>query len=439
MVTIAPSRVATPPEVAAPGHGRPTPRLRALDGLRFVAAAGVLLYHFTARWSTAWGEAPGDRFPVVGQVTTYFALAPELFFVVSGFVILWTAWGRTVPAVIASRLARIFPAYWAALALTSFLLLVLWRDGKQISLGEVLVNITLLQEPLGVRHVDGVYWTLWTELRFYALIVLLVAIGLTRRRVLLFAGLWPAVAVLADLAGWGVASTILISQYAPMFAGGMLLYLIYRDGHARVPWLLLAGNVMLGLFTIIPAQMRTLTRNTAFEPSPVLLGVVVVACFGAVAVLTLTRLRSIDWPVLTALGALTYPLYLVHEFWGWWVIHLVQAHVPTPVALAAAGAASLGLAWVVHHGVEKRLNPPMRRWIERRLGGRVDSRAVASRAVASPAVASPLVAGPPAANRPSTSRPSTSRSPVSRPPSGRTPVSRPAAGRPADPVAATRR
>ena len=387
MVTIAPDRVAAQPEVLAPAHetatARPASRLRALDGLRFAAAAGVLLYHFTARWSTAWGEEPGVRFPVVGQVTSYFALAPELFFVVSGFVILLTAWGRSVPAVVASRLARIFPAYWAALALTSFLLLVLWRDGKRISLTEVAVNITLLQEPFGVRNVDGVYWTLWTELRFYALILVLVAVGLTRRRVLVFAGVWPLVAVVSDLAGLHVASTILIGQYAPMFAGGMLLYLIHRDGHARVPWLLLCGNVVLALLTIVPAQVRSLTRNTAFEPSPLLLGVIVVGCFGAVAALTLTRLQRIDWPLLTALGALTYPLYLVHEFWGWWVIHLVQAHVPTVVAVLAGAAASLALAWVVHHGVEKRLNPPMRRWIERSL-----SRPAAGRP-ADPAAATP--------------------------------------------------
>ena len=411
MVTTAPSRVATSVQAPVTGPARPTPRLRALDGLRFAAAMGVLLYHFTARWNTAWGEPPGERFPVIGQVTTYFALAPELFFVVSGFVILWTAWGRTVPAVIASRVARIFPAYWAALALTSFLLLVLWRDGKQISPGEVLVNITLLQEPLGVRHVDGVYWTLWTELRFYALIVVLVAIGLTRRRVLVFAGLWPVVAILADTAGWGVVSTILISQYAPLFAGGMLLFLIYRDGHARAPWLLLAGNVVLALLTIIPAQMRSLTRNTAFDPSPVLLGIIVVACFGAVAALTLTRLRGIDWPVLTALGAITYPLYLIHEFWGWWVIHLVQAHVPTPVALAAAAAASLGLAWLIHHGAEKWLNPPMRRWVERRLTRSAEEGTTKRSAD-----------GRPAPNRPAPNRPAPSRPAPSRPTRARTVV-----------------
>jgi peptidoglycan/LPS O-acetylase OafA/YrhL len=360
VMTAAPERAAT--------------RLRSLDGLRFVAAAGVMLYHFTARWSLAWGSEPVERFGDLGRVTSYFALAPELFFVISGFVILWTAWGRTVPAVIASRLARIFPAYWTALVLTSVLLLVIWPEGKRISLGEVAVNITLLQEPFGVRHVDGVYWTLWTELRFYALIVLLVAWGLTRRRVLVFAAVWPLVAVAADTAGWGVVSTVLIGQYAPMFAGGMVLYLIHRDGHAVLPWLVVGLDVILALTRIIPAQTRSLTRNTAFEPSPLVLGLVVVACFACVAVLTMTRLQHLDWPLLTALGALTYPLYLVHEFWGWWVIHLLHDRVPTAVALAAAVGVAVSLAWLVHHGVEKHANPPMRRWVERRLSRRPASR-----------------------------------------------------------------
>ena len=340
-------------------------RLRTLDGLRFVAAAGVMLYHFTSRWSTVWGEAPGERFPVLGHISTYFALAPELFFVISGFVILWTAWGRSVPAVIASRVARLYPAYWAALALTSVLLLVIWPEGKQISLAEVAVNATLLQEPFGVRNVDGVYWTLWTELRFYVLVVLMVAWGLTRRRLLAVAALWPVTAAVVSALGWHWPSVFLISDYAPLFAAGMLLYLIHRDGHAWLPWALVALNTALAVRSVVPAQMRSLTRNTVFEPSAVVLTLVVIACVVAVAVLTLTPLQRLDWAWLTTWGALTYPLYLVHEYWGWWVIAHLDPYVPTVVALAAAIAVALGLAWVIHHGVEDRANRPLRRWIER--------------------------------------------------------------------------
>lgn len=356
------------------------PRLRTLDGLRFLAAAGVLLYHFTARWSTAWGSEPVERFPVLGQVTSYFALGPELFFVISGFVILWTAWGRTVPGVVASRFARLMPTYWTALALTSLLLLVLWPGGKDITLAEVAVNATLLQEPLGVRHVDGVYWTLWAEVRFYLVIVLLVALGITRRRVIAFAVVWPAAGVVAELAGVDWLATLLVSRYAPLFAGGMLLYLIHRDGHARLLWLLVGANAALAVVHVVPAQMRSLTRNTAFEPSPVLLAVLVLGCFGAVAALTLTRLQRLDWPILTSAGALTYPLYLVHEHWGWWVIASVRDAVPTWAALGLATAVSLALAWLVHHGVEKRVSPAVRRAVEQALTRR-PARA-AARAVA---------------------------------------------------------
>jgi len=378
---------------ARTGSLRPGMRLHSVDGLRFLAALGVVLYHFMVRWSTVWGEHPGDRFPTSGRVMIYFALAPELFFVVSGFVILWTAWGRTVPQVVASRLARVYPAYWAALAMTSLLLLVIWPQGKRISLGEVAVNVTLMQEAFGVRNVDGVYWTLWTELRFYLLIAVFTAIGFTRRRVIAFAALWPPIALAVHALGWGFGSTLLISRYAPFFAGGMLLYLIFRDGHSRLLWSLVGLNVGLALYTTVPAQLATLREVTAFEPNGVVLGVLVVGLFAAVAATALTRLRNLGWPFLAVLGALTYPLYLIHQFWGWWVIHMLSPALPTALTLAAAVAVSVALACVIHFGVEKRYSPRARRWIERVLAGRPRARQTLKASAARPPA-------PAAANRP---------------------------------------
>ena len=300
-------RTARGPQVTGNGsqtkqRGAADRRLYSVDALRFVAAVGVVVYHFVVRWSTVWGEDPGTRFADAGPVIMYFALAPELFFVVSGFVILRTAWGRSVPQLVASRLARLYPAYWAALALTSFLLLVVWPEGKRVSLGEVAVNLTLAQEAFGVRNIDGVYWTLWTELRFYLLIAIFVAVGITRRRVIALAATWPPVALLVEALGWGAGSTLLISRYAPFFAGGMVLYLIYRDGHHRLLWALVAGNVGMALYTTVPALTATLRNVTAFEPNSLLLGVVVVGLFAAVAVAALTRLRAMSWRFLAVLG-----------------------------------------------------------------------------------------------------------------------------------------
>lgn len=343
-------------------------RLYGLDGLRFLAAVAVMLHHYTARWSQVWdGREPGDVFPVLGHVAAYAALGPEMFFVLSGFVILMTAWGRDVPHVVASRVARLYPSYWIAVVATSVLLLWLWPAGKDITLAEALVNLTMFQEAFDVRHVDGVYWTLWAELRFYVLIVLLTAWGITRRRILAFAALWPLAAeLLAPVVGNEWFSQATITGYAPFFAGGMMLYLIYRDGHRPLPWLILAMNVSLAVRAAVPAQVHRIGANTVFEPNPWIVGAIAVLCFVAVGAVALTRLRELAWRWLLTAGALTYPLYLTHEYWGWWVIDHLYAAWGRWGTLAAAVAMAFLLAWLVHQA-EKRIGPPLRRSLERRL------------------------------------------------------------------------
>ena len=93
-----------------------------------------------------------------------------------------------------------------------------------------------------------------------------------------------------------------------------------------------------------------------------------------VAAVTLTRASRVSWRGLTAAGALTYPLYLIHEHWGWWVIAHVYPTVPPWVAFVLAAGFSLALAAAVHHVVERRVGPPLRRVVRRGLE-RVDVRA----------------------------------------------------------------
>lgn len=49
-------------------------------------------------------------FPVLSEVTRYGYAGVNLFFVISGFVILMSVWGRTAPQFIASRVSRLYPA-----------------------------------------------------------------------------------------------------------------------------------------------------------------------------------------------------------------------------------------------------------------------------------------------------------------------------------------
>lgn len=363
MTTTAPPRTAPAATATAPA-GRPAaaraPRLAALDALRFLAAVGVLAYHFTARETDAWGRDLAEVAPAVSSWAVYTSLGPELFFVISGFVILMTAWGRSVPDIVGSRVGRLYPAYWVAVLATGGLLLFVWA-GKEVTGGQVLVNLTLLQSLVDVGHVDGVYWTLWVELRFYLLITLFAAVGITRRRVLWFAALWPAAAMLARALGMSDAVTWLVAPYAPLFAAGMALYVIHRCGHALVPWLLVAGNAALATAALVPARMDSLGQNSVVAPRPGLLTAALLGCVALVALVALTPLARWRWAGLTAAGALTYPLYLTHEYWGLWVVHLLHDRLPVWAVLTAAVTFSLLLAWLVHRFVEKPFGPRLRR------------------------------------------------------------------------------
>jgi peptidoglycan/LPS O-acetylase OafA/YrhL len=350
------------PVAVVPAHGRA--RYATLDGLRFVAAALVVAYHFTAYGSAAWGEPASAHFPALHRVTAFGAFGVDLFFVISGFVILMSAWGRDVVGFAASRVGRIFPAYWVAVLATGTLLLALWPQGKKVSGDGVALNLTMLQTAFGVGNVDGVYWTLWAELRFYVLVAVLLAVGLTTLRLYAVVLLWPAVAAICATQGLQGIGTLLIAPQASFFAGGMALYLVARDRRSFVAWAALACNVLVATTVGARPTTRAVAAATGVDAGRLGGALVVAACFAAVAVAVLTPLRRVHLAWLTTLGLLTYPLYLLHEYWGWWIVAHVRGRTPDAVALALAVAAALGAAWAVHRWVERPWGPRLRRRVE---------------------------------------------------------------------------
>jgi peptidoglycan/LPS O-acetylase OafA/YrhL len=114
----------------------------------------------------------------------------RLFFVISGFVILMSAWGRSPGAFASSRIARLYPAYWASVILLGGLALGGLITDHRPTFTEFLANLTMMQTGLRIRDLEIVYWTLWPELVFYVLMMCFAAIGITYRRCLAFLGIW---------------------------------------------------------------------------------------------------------------------------------------------------------------------------------------------------------------------------------------------------------
>jgi peptidoglycan/LPS O-acetylase OafA/YrhL len=91
----------------------PRPRLPALTSLRFFAALHVVCFHFLAFKivsSEGW----------LGQISSIGYVGVSFFFVLSGFILVYTYAGRDTPArdFWRARFARIYPAFAFSLLLT---------------------------------------------------------------------------------------------------------------------------------------------------------------------------------------------------------------------------------------------------------------------------------------------------------------------------------
>ncbi|MFI1730509.1 acyltransferase family protein [Streptomyces acidicola] len=372
-----PSRRAGPDTVRVPPRTTrraAAPRLRALDGLRLIAALMVAAYHYGGRdgeISQAWGTSSKQQFPTLHEWFAYGCLGVQIFFVISGFVICLSGWGRPLRSFFISRASRLLPAYWAAVILVTVVFALPTVAYKAVSPSDALVNLTMLQQPLGVDRVLGVCWTLWAEVRFYVLFALCVVLpGATRRRVIMFCACWTLAAAIAQSANEPLLDAVLMPEYAPFFIGGIGLYLVHRDRRDMYAWGIVMVSWLIGQHYAVQ-ELWHAPGPDAFS-SRTSYGIVLVVTLGfvAVAAIALGRLNRIDWSWLTVAGALTYPFYLVHEHLGWVAVDVLHQ------GLGLSSGATLGLtllgmlvlAWALHRWVEVRLGPALKRSLERSRG-----------------------------------------------------------------------
>ena len=330
----------------------------------------VVAYHFVAfdRGTVKpWGMDAPQAFPVLYLPASYGWLGVELFFVISGFVICMSAWGRTVGGFARSRIVRLYPAYWAAIALTS-LVLTLWPHVRQpVSVSDALLNLTMLHEPLGARSVDAVYWTLWAEARFYLLFAVVVWRGLTYRRALMFCYGWLLAAAIATGADTPLLTLLVQPDYAPYFVAGIAYFLINRFGSHLAVWAVVAVSLLMAQAQSM-AALRHVTRDVLHRSLPVAPAFfIVLAIFAVMAAVAVGSLSWIRWRWLTVAGVLTYPLYLVHEYIGWTMIFGLRSLLPRYLTLAVVVLAMLLIAGLVHHLCERPLARLLNRHLQRPL------------------------------------------------------------------------
>ncbi len=313
-------------------------RLLELDALRGIAALSVVLFHYTSRYHElyVYQELPFFQVPL-GHYGV------QLFFVVSGFVIFLTLNSCKHPYdFIVSRFARLYPVYWAAIALTCLVVANFGLAGREVTLFEGLFNLTMLQGFFGIPNVDGVYWTLKWELVFYFWMFMIFIFRL-QRFILPICMLWLASQVLV----WGIETyyrnvpgilqLLFLIKYCNLFVAGIIFYRIKNgigglENHAILALCLFNQWLLYG-----PEQLM-----------------ITVGIFTLFYLFSFNRLHFIAIKPLVFLGTISYSLYLIHEYVGWIFIREMLAlgfHVDS--VFIAAICLALCLATALTYGVEK--------------------------------------------------------------------------------------
>lgn len=321
-------------------------RLQELDSLRGLAALAVLMFHYTTRYESQY-EYIGQ--PLASIPNEYAHLGVQLFFIISGFVIFMTLDKTKHPLdFVVSRFSRLYPAYWTCVLLTTGSILLLGLPGKEPTMLQLLVNMTMLQQLFFIKDIDGVYWTLFVEIVFYmSMFVLFVTSQLHRILSILLA--WLSIAAIdialdryAGIRTPYVVEMLLNLRHIPYFALGIAFY------HRRKSASYTPGSLLVIIASIaVVAFSRSLTTTIACLSFTLLFHLIVNE-----------KLQFLKIRPLLFLGAISYPLYLLHENIGFAIIRqLSMYNVDINVCIAVATLVSLILATMVTTYVE---GPAMR-------------------------------------------------------------------------------
>ncbi len=269
--------------------------------MRGIAAMMVVVYHAAISAGLA-----ADR---EGADGSFLDAGVDIFFIISGFVMIVATSGRTLSAwqFMSARLKRIVPLYWIALLVT----LIIGTASREIDFPPA---TEILQAYLFIPYVNqsGVIapfltagWTLSYELFFYAVFALLIAVAPWRRAALILGTFIMLIALRPIIGDTSPSAFRFTSPLLLEFVAGMYLALSFKwweKTTAPIATILIGLGIAFGVYAAL--ELPSLPRFIA-QGGP---SIMIVA--GA---LLLEPIIKDNWRSVRFLGHASYSIYLFHS------------------------------------------------------------------------------------------------------------------------------
>jgi len=365
--------------------------IKALTGLRIIAAVWVVLFHFRPMLHDA---APrfGDA---LAPVLNCGAQGVDLFFILSGFVLTWNyldrmgpSWsGRAALRFLWLRLARVWPVYLVTLHLAALWVIftlhvghVPSQDVSQLTAISYVRQLLLVQlwfQPyFDGSSWDGPAWSISAEWLAYLMFALLVVVifriaHVTRARTLmglaLICSLPPVLMLLVSghfYTPWSWLPRIVMQFIAGALVAAAARRLRQTDRTRRA-----AGYLSVLLIVAIVGVLYLFAGHPV--PGMVDSGGLVDVLFVPLVATLAVGAGTLPWLLSTGLlvfgGRISFCLYMVHELvhtaWDWVAaqFELTLAGYVGKLVVIGLFAIAVGAAALLFYLVEE----PARRWMRR--------------------------------------------------------------------------
>jgi peptidoglycan/LPS O-acetylase OafA/YrhL len=300
------------------------------------------------------GYLNGAPVDIIGGVFMAGATGVSFFFVLSGFVLMWSSRPHdTATGFWRRRIARIYPVHLATAAAATLLGSAMLGQPRPTG-AQLAANLLLVHSwwPAWWQTLNPVSWSLACEAFFYATFPALAWVlrRLGHRALTAVAAAAIATVVVLPWADTHYALRLVLfsSPLArlPEFILGATLARLVQLGHWRGPGL--KASSAIAVTGYILASLAS--ADFAFAGCTVIGFALLIP---AAAVADVHDLRS-AWrrPVLVRLGELSFAFYMVHIL----VLHAgsgILTTLPAPIGAVTAFATSLALSWLIYEGIER--------------------------------------------------------------------------------------
>lgn len=349
------------------GEGRTkSSQVIGLDLLRLFAALFVVIYHYCYQTSIAGRDAykfsmGAISYPDLAFFAQYGWMGVPAFFVISGFVISFSASAATPSKFLAARILRLGPAVWLCAPVTALFVVLSGQSSALSTLGRLFNSMAFF--PFG-SQIDGVYWTLSIEVAFYTSVLLILIFSnfsIFYRYIYTIGAVSATFNILINL-GFerlnfsGQWTNLLLIRHGCEFAVGALGYHLYYNGFRlrRSIFLIIA---IAGSYAETASHFPLFLIWTGFL---IVFAITIAGNDQFLRVLTEPQRR-----LIRELGKATYPLYLIHQIVGVYLLYLlIDAGMSGYAALTVTFALIFTLTGLICRG-EKRIRSRIRPFINR--------------------------------------------------------------------------